>query len=512
MQISFIFLSILLCSEASAAGPLRRGQRYKYPTPRLARIKLTESRWRRQDAAKLSLNATSGVVSGTDARQTALGSAVDSNTIPVFDFYPSSTVPVGSTGKVAVPSTTAAASTTAAPSTTAAASGTQPAASGAPPSSIDSATIPNFDFHPSSTVPVGSTATDAAPSTTTVANETRPAVPSSTSSAGDSGTIPVFDFFPSSTVPVGSSGAGKTQPATEPAAEPVSSSAVSPSATPSTVESSTIPSFDFFPSSTVAVDTPSNAPAATATSATLASSAQPVTATGKPDNQVPTVITSPPPTSTTVAPDVLASNLADARQYNELFSNMDGQSACSTGQVACINGNIGKCSNAGVFEIIPCVNGLACYALPMNTTTGVQIGCYDNTSAKNILTGGSGNGAVPSPSDSAGSQVTVTMQPTQTVISQVTVTSASPTAVVTEPTMSVVTQTVERTIDHTVEHTTTVMVTVTPSSTVEVPPENPTTLVTVTRSDAAPSPSTTDPAVLTPTTLVVIPITRTRGN
>lgn len=570
MQISFVFLYILLCSEASAAGPLRRGNKYEPSTPRIVTIELTESRWRRQDSAKsfqnitaastpnLVIVTTSGVASGaatestadgtiptfdfhpsstvpigsvdstatsetqqptTSATATDVGSSVaNSGTIPTFDFHPSSTVPVGSVDPTATTTQTKIA-------TTGAGNGTQPTATGA------SSSIPTFDFHPSSTVPVGpvdSTATEAA--TAPASNGTQTTATAIASSVGSSTSIPTFDFHPSSTVPVvGSSAVGGNQSATQTA---IASNTSNSSAT-SAVDGSTIPTFDFFPSSTVSLDSSTDAAATTAVPATKPATgktgsakptftfssvvkssvvAQPSTATGKPDNQVPTVITSLPPTSTTAAPEVLKSNLAQARQYNDLFSKMNDQSACSVGQVACISGNVGKCTNAGVFDIIPCVDGLACYALPMNTTTGVQVGCYDNASAKQILSGGSA--AAPTASSAAGSQVTVTEQPIETVTSQVTVTPGAPTetsvmaptsAVAEPPTASVVTQTV----DHTIGYTTTVSVTYTPtSSVVEVPTQDPTTLVTVTQS--APSSSITEEPTGETPSLVVIPITRTR--
>ncbi|OTB13836.1 hypothetical protein K445DRAFT_28887, partial [Daldinia sp. EC12] len=77
----------------------------------------------------------------------------------------------------------------------------------------------------------------------------------------------------------------------------------------------------------------------------------------------------------------------DAKSYNKVFTSLTEESACASGQVACVNGNIGKCSSAGAFEITPCADTLTCYALPMTTVRGVQIGCWDDATARKALGG-----------------------------------------------------------------------------------------------------------------------------
>ncbi|RYP42612.1 hypothetical protein DL768_010309 [Monosporascus sp. mg162] len=648
MQIASLFLYIIFCSEASAAGPLRRGDRWRRQdvagAPSLYQTASTpaltnEASWTTSSTPSLTPSSTEILSSESSSAETAseqpkpetapevittsvpdsaisaegtdettpvtgVPSSVDSGTIPTFDFYPSSTVPVGSIVSPTSTADTATATSSSAavpsPSTSSSAksdsessiipifdffpSSTVPASSAADLTSTaaavtsssaavpspsapapapekpgqDSSTIPTFDFYPSSTVPADSIVD---PTSTAVAATSSIAVVSSSSATQDSATLPTFDFYSSATGPNNPEQGTSTIPtfdfhpsstvAASPTVDPtssavtvtssavvVSSSAVAsdPSATETSKpkqETSEIPTFDFFPSSTVPLgptaDPTSTADVAT-TSSTMSGSAttsklpesstrssasgaesepatndpayiqtsdtsvpsatvtpssavestdtpQQVTTTSNPEKQIPTVITSLPPTSTTVAPDVYESNLAEARRYNELFSAIDEQSSCTSGQVACVQGNIGRCSAAGSWNITPCGGTLACSALPMNTTTGVQVGCFDKSAAERILGGGAGGG---------GSDVTVTVRPTETITSQVTVTEGQPTETSTSvatqtPTTLYVTETVSNTVEYTqtIEYTTTVSVTVVPSSTAEAEPSDSTTAPSV---------------------------------
>ncbi|KAH8198808.1 hypothetical protein TruAng_007031 [Truncatella angustata] len=169
-------------------------------------------------------------------------------------------------------------------------------------------------------------------------------------------------------------------------------------------------------------------------------SSAPVKPTGNINTAVPTVISKAPASSTTVAADVYASNLAEALQYNTVFNNLTVESACQQGQAACVTGNIGECNAHGAFEITSCTGTTQCFALPMNTTTGVQIGCHDPAIAAKILGGSAASStAVVSTITSSSSatssttssqtpaneptEVTVTIKPSPTtIISQITIT------------------------------------------------------------------------------------------
>ncbi|KAK7970098.1 hypothetical protein PG996_001467 [Apiospora saccharicola] len=129
----------------------------------------------------------------------------------------------------------------------------------------------------------------------------------------------------------------------------------------------------------------------------------------------------------------MASNLAEAQKYNSLFGGLKEDNACMAGQIACVNDNIGQCGNSGAFSITPCIGNTKCFALPMNTTTGVQVGCYDPNVAGRILgdsksapsaTTSQVNSPAPSATVTASqansgqpSEVTVTVFPTEVVTS-----------------------------------------------------------------------------------------------
>ncbi|KAK0713122.1 hypothetical protein B0T26DRAFT_716501 [Lasiosphaeria miniovina] len=127
----------------------------------------------------------------------------------------------------------------------------------------------------------------------------------------------------------------------------------------------------------------------------LASTLQ--TVTGTPISNVPTVITSLPAPTATVDAAVYAKNLELARQYNNLFANLTRESACREPQAACITGDVAKCGTNGGFVMTPCPSDTSCFALPMNTTDGVELICVDKAAAAFIL------GMLPSSSPSTSS-------------------------------------------------------------------------------------------------------------
>ncbi|EJT75444.1 hypothetical protein GGTG_05378 [Gaeumannomyces tritici R3-111a-1] len=114
------------------------------------------------------------------------------------------------------------------------------------------------------------------------------------------------------------------------------------------------------------------------------------TPTGTPVSEVPTAIYSRPAPTVTVSPDVYSANKADARVLNELYSSLNLQSACSDAQIACISGNVMTCAGGGFDVITDCVAeataGLqrSCFAMPMNSTRGVQVGCFNVDFARSV--------------------------------------------------------------------------------------------------------------------------------
>ncbi|KAH8593842.1 hypothetical protein B0O99DRAFT_192053 [Bisporella sp. PMI_857] len=99
--------------------------------------------------------------------------------------------------------------------------------------------------------------------------------------------------------------------------------------------------------------------------------------------KIPTVIESPTPTS--ITPAQYSSNLAEALGYNKLFAGISATTPCKSGEIACISGSIGNCGNTGTFALDECSTGEACFAMPMNNTRGVFVGCTNKASASQIL-------------------------------------------------------------------------------------------------------------------------------
>ncbi|OBR16017.1 Prefoldin subunit [Colletotrichum higginsianum IMI 349063] len=213
----------------------------------------------------------------------------------------------------------------------------------------------------------------------------------------------ISEQLPSSTLaPVLSSTTANTE-----ASSPASSTAISPS---STTVSPVRP----------APETTSSGPATPSATITLSSPSSALKVTGTPNNQVPTIRTSTPAASTTVSPEVAANNLASAKTFNSLFDSLNENSACAAGQIACVKGNIGLCGPDGAFAIQSCGAGTSCFALPMKTTEGVIVGCYDPEVASGIL-GTPASVSVPISSTAAPeapsasgvvSEVTTTITPT----------------------------------------------------------------------------------------------------
>ncbi|KAK4447722.1 hypothetical protein QBC34DRAFT_123013 [Podospora aff. communis PSN243] len=111
----------------------------------------------------------------------------------------------------------------------------------------------------------------------------------------------------------------------------------------------------------------------------------PAKATGSPNSKIPTVVTDIPSPTGTISPDVLQSNLDTAKQFNADFATLTPESSCLANQAACITGKTALCGPAGAFVLTACPSGQSCFALPMDTTAGVQLKCVDKSTAERIL-------------------------------------------------------------------------------------------------------------------------------
>ncbi|KAF4961910.1 hypothetical protein FSARC_9986 [Fusarium sarcochroum] len=139
------------------------------------------------------------------------------------------------------------------------------------------------------------------------------------------------------------------------------------------------------PTSTVVVSDPS---------VPDASSAPNAAPSGTSANGVPTIQTGAPTGTSAIPAAAYASNVVDARTYNEEFAKLTPESPCMKGQAACINGQTGLCDDNGAFKLTPCdTTGEKCFALPLyNFEGGIKIVCEDPATATKILGGSPSNG------------------------------------------------------------------------------------------------------------------------
>ncbi|KAG9246012.1 hypothetical protein BJ878DRAFT_319725 [Calycina marina] len=131
-------------------------------------------------------------------------------------------------------------------------------------------------------------------------------------------------------------------------------------------------------------------------------------------SQIPTIMPSGTPGS--ITPAQYSSNLAEAVGYNVLFASLISESTCSSGQVACIAGQVGECNSKGAFVLDACTSGSACFAMPVNNTIGVFVGCTDKARAAEVLgsavlSSTTGSATPTLSSNSPGGQASVTLNP-----------------------------------------------------------------------------------------------------
>ncbi|KAL1893637.1 hypothetical protein Cpir12675_004069 [Ceratocystis pirilliformis] len=145
--------------------------------------------------------------------------------------------------------------------------------------------------------------------------------------------------------------------------------------------------------------------------------------TSSPSAIVPSIVYSAPPSTGTVSPETYSANLDLARGFNMMFSALTVSSRCTTESVACIDGDMATCDlYSRRYALAQCGAGTKCYAIPLNTTDGVQMDCYKQDYAEYILGTSSGSPSstpsIPRPTTEsvveATEYVTVTVTPTLT--------------------------------------------------------------------------------------------------
>ncbi|PIL25496.1 hypothetical protein GSI_13386 [Ganoderma sinense ZZ0214-1] len=72
--------------------------------------------------------------------------------------------------------------------------------------------------------------------------------------------------------------------------------------------------------------------------------------------------------------DFTLKNGEDAIALNDKFKTLTPTSACTNGDVACVNDKFAECAN-GKFAITACAGGLICAALPLDNSAGTTVTC-----------------------------------------------------------------------------------------------------------------------------------------
>jgi hypothetical protein len=84
-----------------------------------------------------------------------------------------------------------------------------------------------------------------------------------------------------------------------------------------------------------------------------------------------------------------------AQGSNFYFQSLHLESACTPGQIACVDGNVATCSPEANWEISPCPSGTQCYAIPdASFVSGLNVKCTTESEAQTAITEAGGNGTV----------------------------------------------------------------------------------------------------------------------
>lgn len=129
-------------------------------------------------------------------------------------------------------------------------------------------------------------------------------------------------------------------------------------------------------------------------------------------SSVPTIVSTLPATTGSIAPALYQHNLLVALQYNNVFAGLTADSACSPGQAACVAGGEAVCRSDGAWNMTPCHAGARCYALPLNTTDNIELACVSSAAALDILGSLPGQvSAAPPPAADTPASIAATVAP-----------------------------------------------------------------------------------------------------
>ncbi|THU96530.1 hypothetical protein K435DRAFT_664342, partial [Dendrothele bispora CBS 962.96] len=82
--------------------------------------------------------------------------------------------------------------------------------------------------------------------------------------------------------------------------------------------------------------------------------------------------------------DDLLANGQKAQQLNAAFKNLTVDDACSTGDQACISGDLANCVD-DKWQTTSCRGSQQCFALPSVKQQGVNVACTSERSAESLI-------------------------------------------------------------------------------------------------------------------------------
>ncbi|PFH51909.1 hypothetical protein AMATHDRAFT_74604 [Amanita thiersii Skay4041] len=143
-------------------------------------------------------------------------------------------------------------------------------------------------------------------------------------------------------------------------------------------------------------------------SATKANTVTPVTTAGA---TAPATTSSTTTTSSTSSSNGSAGfklqNGKDAQALNAKFATLDANTACTSGENACVGTAFGQCVG-GKFQTTQCAGGLNCFALPLVNSAGTSITCTTEADATSRIAATGATGGIKSNGGSSSTSVTST--------------------------------------------------------------------------------------------------------
>ncbi|KAJ7731148.1 hypothetical protein DFH07DRAFT_755820, partial [Mycena maculata] len=80
----------------------------------------------------------------------------------------------------------------------------------------------------------------------------------------------------------------------------------------------------------------------------------------------------------------LLKNGQEAQNLNAQFQNLTTSDACTSGDTACIGGDLATCVD-DKWQTQGCPNSLSCFAVPLITETGANVTCTSERNALSVI-------------------------------------------------------------------------------------------------------------------------------